>query len=352
METKILTVDNTDPQLNKAIFTEAAKVINTGGLVAFPTETVYGLGANALDGTAVKKIYEAKGRPSDNPLIAHISDIKQLDALVKDISPVAQKLMKAFWPGPLTLVFMKKDIIPKETSGGLDTVAIRFPENRTAQQFITACGVPIAAPSANTSGKPSPTRASHVEFDLNGKIDMIIDGGSCEFGLESTIVDVSGDTPCLLRPGSITLEMLKEIAPDITVDKVVLGRLNDGERPKAPGMKYTHYSPDASVTIIRGSVEKTVAEINSLLEEHKAEKCGVIATEETKDGYNTKNVLVIGTRKHPETIAANLFKMLRKCDFYGYETVFVEGFPESELGLAIMNRLKKAAGYSIIELDK
>ncbi len=352
MDTKILTVDSTEPQLNKAIFTEAAKVINTGGLVAFPTETVYGLGANALDGEAVKKIYLAKGRPSDNPLIAHISDITQLYALVREISPVAQKLMRAFWPGPMTLVFKKKDIIPKETSGGLDTVAIRFPENKVAQEFITACGVPVAAPSANTSGKPSPTRASHVEYDLNGKIDMIIDGGSCEFGLESTIVDVSGDTPCLLRPGSITLEMLKEIVPDITVDKAVLGKLNEGERPKAPGMKYTHYSPDASVTIVRGDVEKTVCEINRLLEKYSAQKCGVIATEETKNGYNTKNVLVIGTRKHPETIAANLFKMLRKCDYYGYNTVFVEGFPESEIGLAIMNRLKKAAGYSIIELDQ
>ena len=351
MKTTILTVDPTNTQLNNEIYAKAAEVINTGGLVAFPTETVYGLGANALDGTAVKKIYEAKGRPSDNPLIAHISDISELYALVKDISPVAQKLMKAFWPGPMTLVFKKKDIIPKETSGGLDTVAIRFPENRVAQHFIAACGVPIAAPSANTSGKPSPTRASHVEFDLDGKIDMIIDGGHCEFGLESTIVDVSGNVPCLLRPGSVTLEMLKEIAPDITVDKAVLGKLNEGERPKAPGMKYTHYSPDANVTIVRGSVDKTVKEINSLLEEHKNENCGVIATEETKDGYNTKNVLVIGSRKHPETIAANLFKMLRKCDYYGYKVVFVEGFPESEIGLAIMNRLKKAAGYNIIELN-
>ncbi|MBR6401009.1 MAG: threonylcarbamoyl-AMP synthase [Firmicutes bacterium] len=351
MKTTILTVDPKDTKLNNEIYAKAAEVINTGGLVAFPTETVYGLGANALDGTAVKKIYKAKGRPSDNPLIAHISAIEQLYALVRDISPAAQRLMKAFWPGPMTLVFKKKDIIPSETSGGLDTVAIRYPENKTAQDFITACGVPIAAPSANTSGKPSPTRASHVEYDLDGKIDMIIDGGSCEFGLESTIVDVSGLTPCLLRPGSVTLEMLREIVPDITVDKAVLGRLNEGERPKAPGMKYTHYSPDASVTIVRGSTEKTVCEINRLLEEHGAEKCGVIATEETKDGYNTENVLVIGSRRHPETIAANLFKMLRKCDYYGYKLVFVEGFPESEIGLAIMNRLKKAAGYNIIELD-
>ena len=350
MKTEILTVDYNDPQLNKAIFSKAAKVINTGGLVAFPTETVYGLGANALDGEAVKKIYEAKGRPSDNPLIAHISGFEQLLPLVKEINENAKKLMKAFMPGPITLVFKKTDVIPLQTSGGLDTVAIRYPENRTAQEFITACGVPIAAPSANTSGKPSPTRASHVEFDLSGKIDMIIDGGSCEFGLESTIVDVSGSVPCLLRPGSITLEMLKDIVPDIKVDGAVLGALKEGEKPKAPGMKYTHYSPDANVTIVRGDIEHTVAEINRLLGENTDKVCGVVATEETKDKYDTENILVIGSRKHPETIAANLFKMLRKCDYKGYEAVFIEGFPESELGLAIMNRLKKAAGYNIIEL--
>lgn len=350
MKTEILTVDFNDPQLNKTIFQKAAKVIKTGGLVAFPTETVYGLGADALNGEAVKKIYEAKGRPSDNPLIAHVSSFDQIRPLVREISDVAQRLMDEFMPGPITLVFKKTDVIPPETSGGLDTVAVRFPENRTAQAFISACSVPIAAPSANTSGKPSPTRASHVEYDLNGKIDMIIDGGHCEFGLESTIVDVSGDVPCLLRPGSITLEMLKEIVPDITVDKAVSEKLEKGERPKAPGMKYTHYSPNANVTIVRGDIEPSVAEINGLLAENADKKCGVVATEETKHLYNTENILVIGTREHPETIAANLFKMLRKCDFYGYEQVFIEGFPESELGLAIMNRLKKAAGYNIIEI--
>lgn len=348
LKTEILTVDHEQTQLNNAIYEKAAEVIKTGGLVAFPTETVYGLGANALDGEAVKKIYAAKGRPSDNPLIAHISHRDQLAPLVREISPLAKKLMDEFWPGPLTLVFKKTDVIPAQTSGGLDTVAVRFPENKVAQDFITACGVPIAAPSANTSGKPSPTRASHVEYDLNGKIDMIIDGGHCEFGLESTIVDVSGDVPCLLRPGSVTLEMLKEIVPDITVDKAVTDKLNAGEKPKAPGMKYTHYSPNANVTIVRGNIDAVTAEINALIAAHPG--CGVVATEETKDRYDTENVLVIGTRKHPETIAANLFKMLRKCDYYGYTTVFIEGFPESELGLAIMNRLKKAAGYNIIEL--
>lgn len=350
MDTVILKVSSENPKENKQELLQAAKVINTGGLVAFPTETVYGLGANALDPVAVKKIYEAKGRPSDNPLIAHISSISQLDKLVKDISPQAKLLMENFWPGPLTLVFKKKDIIPKETSGGLDTVAVRFPSHKAAQLFISLCGVPVAAPSANTSGKPSPTRASHVEYDLKGKIDVIIDGGSCEFGLESTIVDVSGDIPCLLRPGSITLEMIRELIPETEVDKAVLDKPSEGTAPKAPGMKYTHYSPKAEVYILKGNTEKAAEKINSFLEENSHNICGVIATEETASLYNTDNILIIGSEKEPETIAANLFKVLRQCDRRGFEKVYVHAFEETELGLSIMNRLKKAAGYNIIEV--
>ena len=212
--------------------------------------------------------------------------------------------------------------------------------------------MPIAAPSANTSGRPSPTRASHVEYDLKGKIDMIIDGGSCEFGLESTIVDVSGDVPCLLRPGSITLGMLREVLGEVTVDKAVVTKLSAGELPKAPGMKYTHYSPSADVVIVRGDVDNTVSKITELAKKSKAEgyRTGIIATEETKDRYQGFEVLVIGSRQHPETIAANLFKMLRKCDYHNIQKVYAEGFEETELGLAIMNRLKKAAGYSIIDV--
>ena len=320
--------------------------------MAFPTEKVYGLGGDGVNAEAVKDVYKGKGRPSDNPLILHISDIEELKPLVKEVPENAKKLMKAFWPGPLTLIFKKADIVPYATSGGLETVAIRFPENKVANLLIKTAKMPIAAPSANTSGRPSPTRASHVEYDLTGKIDMIIDGGSCEFGLESTIVDVSGDVPCLLRPGSITLGMLRDVLGEVTVDKAVVTKLSAGELPKAPGMKYTHYSPSADVVIVRGDVDNTVSKITELAEKSKAEgyRTGIIATEETKDRYQGFEVLVIGSRQHPETIAANLFKMLRKCDYHNIPKVYAEGFEETELGLAIMNRLKKAAGYSIIDV--
>lgn len=349
MKTQIFKVDSDN--IDNTVINKAADVIKSGGLVAFPTETVYGLGGDGLNPSASMSIYKAKGRPSDNPLILHISDISQLSPLVKEIPPNAKKLADKFWPGPLTMIFKKSDIVPDETSGGLDTVAVRFPENKAAQALISASATPIAAPSANTSGRPSPTRASHVAFDLNGKIDIIIDGGPCEFGLESTIVDVSGDVPCLLRPGSITLEMLKEVLGRVDVDKAVVTKLDGGELPKAPGMKYTHYSPSADVVIVRGDREKMVDKINELISEVEPSlKIGVIATEENKYKYNNCEVLVIGSITKPQTIAANLFKMLRKCDYHKIDKVFAEGLCEDELGLAIMNRLKKAAGYSIIEV--
>lgn len=353
MDTIISKVDFENPEKNIDILNKAAEIIKSGGLVAFPTETVYGLGGDGLNPSASKKIYKAKGRPSDNPLILHISDISELDELVCHINENARKLMDAFWPGPLTLIFKKKAVVPFETTGGLDTVAVRYPENKVANLFIKFCGTPVAAPSANTSGRPSPTRASHVEFDLNGKIDMIIDGGHCEFGLESTIVDVSGDgTPCLLRPGSVTLEMLREVLGNINVDKAVLTKLEVGEAPRAPGMKYTHYSPSADVVIVRGDDETVVKRINKLVKQANSQgfKTGVIATEENKNKYVDTDVLVVGTKADPATIAANLFKMLRKCDYHNIEKVYAEGLKEDELGLAIMNRLKKAAGYSILDV--
>lgn len=352
LNTIISKINPLNPAENTETFSQAAEIIISGGLVAFPTETVYGLGANGLDGVAVKKIYEAKGRPSDNPLILHISQLDELKPLVKEIPEKAKLLADAYWPGPLTMIFKKADIVPKETSGGLDTVAVRFPENKAAQCFIKKCGVPIAAPSANTSGRPSPTRASHVEFDLGGKIDMIIDGGACEFGLESTIVDVTEDIPCLCRPGSVTPDMIREVVGEITIDKAVIKKVEKGEKPKAPGMSYTHYSPNADVVIVSGNTENMVDKINELAEKTAKDgfKTGIIATEETKDKYKNAQVLVVGSRQKPETIAANIFKMLRKCDFLGIEKVYAEGLPEDELGLAIMNRLKKAAGYAIIEV--
>ena len=352
MKTILAKVDLRQPEAMEIIQT-AAKILQEGGLVAFPTETVYGLGGNGLDGTACEKIYIAKGRPSDNPLILHISEFEELNPIVREISPAAQKLMDAFWPGPLTMVFPKSDIVPEKATGGLDTVAVRFPNHPVARAIIKAAGLPIAAPSANSSGKPSPTRASHVEFDLNGKIDMIVDGGAAEWGLESTIVDVSGEVPMILRPGAVTKEMMEEVVGTVEIDPAILQKPAADLKPKAPGMKYTHYSPKAEVILVKG--ETTVAdEINRLAAEDMAHglKTGVMATEETKDLYKADIVLSLGSRERPEEIGANLFKYLRKFDFLGAERVYSEVFSEEGEGMAIMNRLNKAAGYCVIDLDK
>ena len=332
----------------------AAKILQEGGLVAFPTETVYGLGGNGLDSAACEKIYIAKGRPSDNPLILHISEFEELNPIVREISPAAQKLMDAFWPGPLTMVFPKADIVPEKATGGLDTVAVRFPSHPVARAIIRAAGLPIAAPSANSSGKPSPTRASHVEFDLNGKIDMIVDGGAAEWGLESTIVDVSGEVPMILRPGAVTKEMMEKVVGTVEIDPAILTKPAADLKPKAPGMKYTHYSPKAEVVLVKGETKAVVDEINRLATEDMAQglKTGVMATEETKDLYQADIVLSLGSRDRPEEIGANLFKYLRKFDFLGAERVYSEVFSEEGEGMAIMNRLNKAAGYCVIDLDK
>ena len=336
------------------IIQTAAKILQEGGLVAFPTETVYGLGGNGLDNSACEKIYLAKGRPSDNPLILHISEFEELKPIVREISPAAQKLMDAFWPGPLTMVFPKSDIVPEKATGGLDTVAVRFPNHPVARAIIHAAGLPIAAPSANSSGKPSPTRASHVEFDLNGKIDMIVDGGAAEWGLESTIVDVSGEVPMILRPGAVTKEMMEEVVGKVEIDPAILQKPAADLKPKAPGMKYTHYSPKAEVVLVKGETTAVVDEINRLAAEDMAHgfKTGVMATEETKDLYKADIILSLGSRERPEEIGANLFKYLRKFDFLGAERVYSEVFSEEGEGMAIMNRLNKAAGYQTIDLDE
>ena len=239
MKTIVAKVDLRQASSAEVIQT-AAKILQEGGLVAFPTETVYGLGGNGLDSAACEKIYLAKGRPSDNPLILHISEIEELDRIVAEVSPQAKALMDAFWPGPLTMIFKKKDIVPAKATGGLDTVAVRFPNHPVARAIIRAAGLPIAAPSANSSGKPSPTRASHVEYDLNGKIDMIVDGGAAEWGLESTIVDVSDEIPMILRPGAVTKEMIEEVVGQVEIDPAILHKPTADFKPKAPGMKYTH----------------------------------------------------------------------------------------------------------------
>jgi len=349
METILLAVDAAAPENDIAAMQAAAAVIQRGGLVAFPTETVYGLGADALNPHAVAKIYAAKGRPSDNPLIAHVADRAGAGLLVEQITETAGMLMDAFWPGPLTLILPKKDIVPDATSGGLPTVAVRCPAHPTARLLIALAGTPIAAPSANLSGRPSPTRANHVQFDMDGRIDMILDGGASEYGLESTIVDVSGDTPRILRPGSITKGML-----EAALGRDVLGgasaALSDEEAPMAPGMKYKHYAPAARVVIVSGAVARVVDAVNALVSEADADKVGILATEQTKELYPRGQVFVMGDRERPETIAANLFKMLRKCDYTGLELVYAEPFGETEIGQAVMNRLQKAAGYHTIEV--
>ncbi len=349
METKLVKVDIENPEQD--ILEEAAEILRNGGLVAFPTETVYGLGANGLDESACKKIYEAKGRPSDNPLILTIGDIDGLYPIVGRVTENAKKIIDAFWPGPITLVLPKAECVPSAVTGGLDTVAVRYPSNKIARELIRTAGIPVAAPSANSSGKPSPTRASHVAFDLNGKIEMIIDGGAADWGLESTILDVSSDKPVLLRPGAVTQEMIERVVGEIDVDPAVYSKPSADIVPKAPGMKYKHYSPSAKVILVSGKWENVIETINKKVKEDEGNglKVGIMATVQTKDSYIGGNVLVVGDRDKPETIGANLFKILRKFDFIGADVVYSEVFDEDGEGAAIMNRLNKAAGFNYIK---
>ena len=349
METKLVKVNSENPE--KEILEEAAEILKNGGLVAFPTETVYGLGANGLDACACKKIYEAKGRPSDNPLILTIGDVSGLYPIVGRVTENAQKIIDAFWPGPITLVLPKAECVPPEVTGGLDTVAVRYPSNKIARELIKIAGIPVAAPSANSSGKPSPTRASHVVFDMDGKIDMIIDGGAAEWGLESTILDVSADKPVLLRPGAVTREMIEKVVGEIDVDPAVYSRPSADIVPRAPGMKYKHYSPAARVILVSGERQRVIDKINEKVAEDSAKgyKVGVMATVQTENSYKCDNILVVGDREKPETIGANLFKILRKFDFIGADIVYSEVFEEDGEGAAIMNRLNKAAGFNYIK---
>ena len=351
MITKVIKVSDSEQltEEDQEKLKEAAKRIKEGGLVAFPTETVYGLGANALDETAAKRIYEAKGRPSDNPLIAHVSSFDEILPLVSRIPEIGRKLAQAFWPGPMTLVFPKSEKVPYGTTGGLDTVAIRMPSDPVASELIRLSGVPIAAPSANTSGRPSPTLAEHVYQDMNGKIEMIVDGGPVGIGVESTIVDVTEEIPVLLRPGAITMEMLEQTVGTVKIDLAILGPVSENVRPKAPGMKYRHYAPKADLTLIEGKPQDVAAAINRLTEEKLKEgyRVGIICTEETKQNYPHGLIRSVGIRKQEETVAHNLYAVLREFDELGAEYIFSESFSEDHLGQAIMNRLNKAAGYRI-----
>ncbi len=347
IETIIRKID--EDHIDKTVMEEAAEILQSGGMVAFPTETVYGLGANALYEEASKKIYEAKGRPSDNPLIVHIADEKQLAPIVKEVPERAKALMKAFWPGPLTLIFWKSDIVPKGTTGGLDTVAVRMPNHKIALELIRVSGVPIAAPSANISGRPSPTNAVHVLDDLEGKISMIIDGGDVGIGIESTIIDVTCEPPMILRPGYITKEKVEQIIGKVVIDPAILGPAASDMIPRAPGMKYKHYAPKADFTMYTGDAEKVANHINGLAMDKISQgyKVGIIASDETLDKYKAGIVVSVGTRKDDITISRNLYRVLRNFDDENVDYIFGETFADEELGQAIMNRLLKAAGYQI-----
>ncbi|MBU5436743.1 threonylcarbamoyl-AMP synthase [Tissierella sp. MSJ-40] len=346
METRIVKVNKEN--IERDLILKAANIIEEGKLVAFPTETVYGLGANGLDEEAVRKIFLAKGRPQDNPLILHVYSIDQVKELVEYIPNIAVKCMEKFWPGPLTILFKKSQLVPDIITAGLDTVAIRMPNHLIALELIELSGVPIAAPSANLSGKPSPTLASHVIEDLMGKIDMIIDGGSTGVGLESTVLDLSGDIPMILRPGGVTLEDLKEVIPHITQDITII-KEDENIIPKSPGQKYRHYAPRAEMFLFSGCVDNIVEKINEYANKYEDEgkKVGIMATEETKSFYKSGIVKVVGSRENKETIAHNLFNTIRLFDEENVDIILAEGIDLSNIGTAIMNRMMKAAGGKV-----
>jgi len=338
---------------NQEVFDKVVTIFENGGLVAFPTETVYGLGGNGLNPEASKKIYAAKGRPSDNPLILHIGEESQLLPLVKEIPEKAKALMEMFWPGPLTIVFQKSELVPYETTGGLETVAIRMPSFPAANEMLKHCPFPIAAPSANLSGRPSPTRIQHVIEDMEGRIDAILDGGDVPIGVESTIIDVTGESPVLLRPGYVTLEEMEEVIGPIETDPAILSQsiihhTNAVNHPKAPGMKYRHYAPKAPLTIVYGEPEDVATAILKKTDE----KTGIITTEEHQALYKKGKVVVAGSLTDPESIAHNLFDVLRAFDAMDVEKIFSEDFTEVDIGTAIMNRLLKAAGGNYVSADE
>lgn len=335
---------------DKIYLKKISDTLKDGGLVVLPTETVYGLGGNGLNKRACKKIYEAKGRPSDNPLILHIAENSQLDELVAEIPDVAKKCIEKFWPGPLTIIFKRAAIIPDEATGGLDTVAIREPSNEIAHAILKAVDFPVAAPSANLSGRPSPTKVEHVIEDLNGRVDIIVDGGHSVVGIESTVLDVTADPPMILRPGKITLEDLREIDENITIDSATIDS-KSGEIPKSPGQKYRHYAPRAEAICFGGRLDKVVNEIKKNIEENKDKKIAVLATDETYDEYKNLDIELLvnlGSRDHLEEVASNLFDALRRCDEENIDIIFAEGFELRGMGLSIMNRLLKACSGKVV----
>ena len=348
--TLILKVDPEKP--DSAKIETAAKIIRMGGLVAFPTETVYGLGADALNADAVLRLFEAKKRPLDNPPIVHVAEASEVRRLVDSVPEKAERLMERFWPGPLTLVFKRSSLVPFVTVAGLDTVAVRMPKHKVALALIKKSGCPIAAPSANLAGKPSPTGAQHVFEDLNGRIDAILDGGAANIGVESTVVDLTVDPPMVLRPGGTSFEALKKVYGDISLHPFVQAEAEISlEKAKSPGMRHKHYAPKAEVILVEGDVPAVVAKVKELIDQHKLRgvKVGVLATDETQQCYSADVVRSLGTRFNLELVAQSLFRLLREVDAENVDIIIAESVPSEGLGLAVMNRLRKASGYHIVK---
>jgi L-threonylcarbamoyladenylate synthase len=348
MNTEIVELNEQNIDIEKLM--RAAKIIKNLGTVVLPTETVYGLGANALSSTAVNKIFLAKGRPSDNPLIVHVCSVEMMEDLLKEpLDLRAKKLIETFWPGPLTLVFKRSDKVPLEVCAHLDTVGIRMPDHPIALKLIELANVPIAAPSANVSGKPSPTTAEHVIQDMNGRVDMIISADRSRIGVESTVLDISSPIAVILRPGGVTLEQLQEV---LGKDGVILDMMMDDvvDKPRSPGMKYTHYAPNAPLQIVRGNKENILSYIKGKIMESDSRLIGVLCSDETQSEYEGAHVISIGSVHRLDQGASNLFAVLREFDTIGVDVIFAEAFAEDEMGLALMNRLKKAAGFNIVDV--
>ena len=342
MKTEIIKLTEKSPL---SLYESAARLILKGEVVGMPTETVYGLAGNAYDEAAVKKIFEAKGRPQDNPLIVHISQFHEIYDLVKEVPESAKRLAERFWPGPLTIILEKSEKVPYTVTAGLETVAVRCPEHPVARNFIKACGVPIAAPSANLSGKPSPTTAAHVFADLNGRIPLIIDGGESREGVESTVLLLASKTPRLLRPGNVTLGELKSVLGEVLVDDAVLNPLRSGEKVSSPGMKYKHYSPDAEVTLIKGSYSAFLNFVN----ENAGEKVCAMVFNGEGDGLKC-DFIEYGERQNYRSLSNRLFDVLRELDDRGFKKCFVRCPDETDDDLAVMNRLLRAAAFKVLEV--
>jgi L-threonylcarbamoyladenylate synthase len=342
-------VDPEKPQIDAIRI--AAKVIRSGGLVAFPTETVYGLGANALDANAVVTIFKAKERPVDNPMIVHIADKEDMRRLAKSIPRKAEKLASKFWPGPLTLILKRSTIVPDVTVAGLDTVGIRMPSNKIALAFIRESGVPIAAPSANRAGKPSPTKAQHVIDDLAGRIDVVLDGGPTQVGVESTVIDMTSRVPQVLRPGGTPFEELKAALGEVMLHPATLSGKPSRLRARAPGMKHRHYAPKAEMILVEGDPGKIVRRVKELVAVSMADgkKVGILATDESIMTYDGDVLRSLGSRNNLAEVARNLFRLLREFDEEKVDIIIAEGVPPKGLGLAVMNRLRRAASFNIVK---